>query len=71
MQHDVSFTIPYRSLGKSDIRFKVFANNEKLGELQVSNGALVWFPKNKKIGNKLGWSKFDKLIRDLKRAEKR
>jgi hypothetical protein len=43
-KHDVSFSIPERSLGKADVEFVVKADGAVFGTLAVSNGTLVWFP---------------------------
>jgi len=59
--HDVSFTIPERGLGKADIEFKVKRNGSAFGRLRISEGSLVWVPVNKKYGFRLGWATFDDL----------
>ena len=70
--HDVTFSVPSRPLGKTDIAFEVVANSEKLGTLRVSKGSLVWYPKNGKNGRKVSWVKFDAFMRENGRAaEKR
>jgi hypothetical protein len=59
--HDVSFTIPERELGKADIEFKVKRGGKAFGRLRVSEGSLVWVPMNKHYGYKLAWTVFDDL----------
>jgi hypothetical protein len=59
--HDVSFTIPERALGKADIEFKIKRNGSAFGRLRVSEGSLVWVPANKTYGYRLGWATFDDL----------
>lgn len=61
--HDVSFTIPERSLGKADIEFKVRRNGKAFGRLRVSERSLVWVPVDKSYGYKLGWTTFDDLAK--------
>jgi hypothetical protein len=51
--HDVTFTIPERGLGKADIEFKVKRNGSAFGRLRVSEGSLVWVPANKTYGYRL------------------
>jgi len=71
-KHDVSFTVPGRPLGKADITFDVWADNEKLGTLAVSLGAVVWFPSGNTYGHKVSWSKFDELMqKNGRRSETR
>jgi hypothetical protein len=69
--HDVKFSIPERELGKADIEFKIKKDGKLFGKLTVSKGSIVWFPKDKTYGHKIGWKKFDDLMREQKREEKR
>jgi hypothetical protein len=69
--HRVTFTLPERRLGNSDIVFTVHSDDERLGELAVSKGALLWRPANKKLGYVLGWDRFDDLAREFGRRERR
>lgn len=69
-RHDVSFTIPERPLGKADLEFKVKRDGETFGRLKVSNGSIVWVPKNAKNGFKLDWVKFDQMMQENGQAEK-
>ncbi len=69
-QHDVTFTISERALGKADLEFKVKRDGGMVGRLRVSNGTIVWVPKNAQYGYKPGWVKFDELMREHARHEK-
>ena len=72
-QHDVTFTIPERALGKAekaDLEFKAKRNGDMVGRLKVSNGTIVWVPKNAQYGFKLGWVKFDELMQEHALREK-
>lgn len=60
--HNVSFTLPERALGKADIVFEVKKDKKKLGELRVSNGSAVWFPKSAKQGYRMGWSEMSEFF---------
>lgn len=72
MAHDVSFELPRRKLGRSDVRFLVKRDGEVLGTLAVSNGSLVWFPKGTTYGCRVGWRKFDVLMKaEARHFEKR
>lgn len=71
-KHDVSFTIPERSLGKADVSFSVKQDGSMLGTLAISNGSLVWFPKGTTNGCKMSWTRFDRLMQEeARRTEKR
>lgn len=63
-KHDVSFSIPRRSLGKADVAFHVKRDGLAHGTLEVSNGSVVWFPKGTTYGFKVGWKAFDQLMRE-------
>ncbi len=69
-RHEVRFTIPERRLGNSDIEFAVYSDEERLGALRISKGAIVWSPANKKRGYVLGWDAFDRAMRDQGRRER-
>ena len=72
MAHDVFFSIPSRQLGNADIEFSVKSDGEKVGTLTVSKGSVVWFPKGTSYGYKVGWKKFDAMMREsASRFEKR
>ena len=72
MAHDVYFSIPSRTLGRSDVEFQVYSDDEMLGTLKVSKGTIVWFPANTTYGFSLEWEKLDKIMRkEAKRFEKR
>ncbi len=69
--HDIRFSIPDRELGKAEIEFKVKKAGKLFGTLRVSKGSIVWLPKDTTYGHKIGWNKFDEVMRDQKRSEKR
>jgi hypothetical protein len=63
-EHDVSFTLPERQLGRADIEFKVKRDGRAFGRLRVSEGSLVWVPADKTLGFKLSWVDFDRLAQE-------
>lgn len=71
MAHDVKFSIPERSLGQSDVEFDVWKDDVKLGTLKISKGSLVWFPFGTSVGHRIDWSKFDSLMQDQPKVERR
>ncbi|HLG18096.1 MAG TPA: hypothetical protein VJH03_26880 [Blastocatellia bacterium] len=64
MAHDVTFSVPERSLGNADLEFKVKKDGEAVGRLKVSKGSIVWVPKNMTYGFKLNWIQFDQLMQE-------
>jgi hypothetical protein len=71
MAHKVTVDLPTRELGKSDVHFVVKQNGAVLGKLEVSKGALVWYPKNTRFGHKIRWGALDDLARDYPKVERR
>jgi hypothetical protein len=69
-RHDVRFTIPERRLGNSDIEFNVYSDDERLGVLKVSKGAVVWRHANKRLGHILDWDALDRIMRREGRRER-
>lgn len=63
-KHDVRFDVPVRRLGKTDVNFYIEVDGETFGQLSISNGAIVWFPKGSKNGRKMGWKKFDEMMEE-------
>jgi hypothetical protein len=70
-KHDVTFTVPERPIGKADVEFRIKKDSEILGRLKLSNGSIVWVPKNQSYGYKIGWSEFDKLMQSNGKHEKK
>ena len=72
--HKVTFKIPYRELGRSDIKFKVYSqevlsrrtDEQLIGTLLVSHGAIEWRSRKKQHKVKLSWQDFDKYMLDKK-----
>lgn len=64
MAHKVTFSLPERELGSSDITFVVMKDGDRFGTLHVSRGAIEWRPRSKQYHRKLSWSQFDKLMRE-------
>ncbi len=71
MKHDVSFDLPTRDLGKSDVHFRVKINGAVFGKLEVSKGSVVWYPKDTTYGHKMSWSDLDGEMRRYPRRERR
>ena len=63
MAHYVKFAVPERDLGNADIVFSAWNDDEKIGTLRISKGAIEWFPKDsKKRAKKLTWARFGRLV---------
>ena len=58
-------------IGKKDVVFKVYSDGRKFGELRLSKGAVVWRGRKDKIGRKMRWVKFDRLMQEEARLAER
>lgn len=65
--HSVKFTVPYRDLGRSDVKFRIYGKERRherhlIGTLYVSHGALEWRSRKKHKIVKLAWDDFDRYM---------
>ena len=57
---------------KKDVVFKIYQEGEKFGELRLSQGSVVWRGRGDKIGRKIGWNRFNRVMQEEgRRAERR
>ncbi|MCC6661228.1 MAG: hypothetical protein IT437_10120 [Phycisphaerales bacterium] len=61
MKHEVTVRTPTLDVGKADLVFRIRGNDELLGTLRVSHGALDWRPKNKKKAFRVPWERMDDI----------
>jgi hypothetical protein len=61
-KHRVSLRIPRRLIGFSDVEFLIQEDGMVLGKLNISQGSLAWYPKNKQKPFHIGWRSFDALM---------
>ena len=71
MSHEVTFRLPTCDLGKADIHVKVKVDGEVFGKLEVSKGAIVWYPKGTTYGHKMTWTELDRVMAEFSDEEKR
>ena len=68
----VGLTLPKEiTIGLSKAKFVVQDGCMKVGELQVSQGSIVWFPRFGKLGYKMDWDKFDNCMQEGRKCRKR
>jgi hypothetical protein len=68
--HTVKFTLPERELGKADAEFRIKRDGKAFGTLKISNGTVVWVPKDASYGYKMNWVDLAELIKENGRHEK-
>lgn len=48
VDHRIEYSLPTIELGRKDVKFLVFIDDEKQGELHISEGGLDWWPRGAK-----------------------
>ena len=62
-RHDVEMRIPTTKMVlHADVVFEVRSDDEKLGELRISQGSIDWYRGRAKTGVQLTWEQFDQLM---------
>ena len=46
VDHRIELSVPKIELGRLDVEFSVYIDNEKQGELHLSEGGLDWWPRS-------------------------
>jgi hypothetical protein len=72
-RHELYFDVDLRDVEvkSKDVVFMVYQDGEKFGELRLSRGAIVWRGRLDKLGRKLGWVKFDRIMQEQSRLAER
>jgi hypothetical protein len=64
-KHDVEMSIPTTKMVlHADVVFEVRSDEQKLGDLHVSQGTIDWFPRNARQPVRLTWEQFDRVMQD-------
>jgi hypothetical protein len=64
-KHSVKANVQILDLTRagSSMQFEIFADGEKLGEIQLGQGTVNWIGKKRKVwGKSLSWTKFAELM---------
>ena len=69
MAYQVNCTLPARRVGRADVSFVVKQDGAVLGTLEVSRGAIVWYPKKASYGYKATWKQFNEIAKENFRGE--
>jgi len=59
-KHEVQATIGLINLTKAgtSLRLEIFANKEKIGDLQIGRGSMTWWGAKRQRSKRLTWSQF-------------
>ena len=63
-RHQLEISVPPKAILNTDVVITVVEDDIKLGELRISRGSLDWVPARAHTAYRLGWSRFNDLMRD-------
>ena len=63
-KHEVSAELLNVNLAKakSALNLKIYAKDEKIGEMQVGRGSLYWYGRHKQKSKRINWSRFADMM---------
>jgi len=71
-KHEVKADLSNFELAKarSSLNLKIFADGEKIGELEIGRGSLYWYGRRKQKSKRINWSKFSQMMDRLAYGDK-
>ena len=54
---------------RSSLNLEIYANEEKIGELEIGRGSLFWYGRNRHKSKRVRWSRFVKMMDELAYGE--
>jgi len=71
-KHEVKADLANFELAKarSSLTLQIYANKEKIGELEIGRGSLYWQGRKKQRSKRLGWSRFAEMMDELAYGKK-
>jgi hypothetical protein len=67
--HEIELNIPAAQIMNTDAVFKIWSDDELLGELRVSRGSIDWRGGRRRRSTWLPWERFDELMQEHGRLE--
>lgn len=66
-KHEVraKFSVPHLTKTGTSLLLEVYAEQEKIGELEIGRGSLYWRGGKRKSAKRVDWSRFAELMDDL------
>jgi hypothetical protein len=63
-KHRVKAYLQVEELAKagSALYLDIFADQEKIGRVEIGRGSFTWYGGNRKIGRRISWSTFAQLL---------
>jgi hypothetical protein len=62
--HKLDIRLPSNTIINTDVAIDVYSNGPMLGALFISKGSLDWRPARHQAAYRIGWEKFDLLMRE-------
>jgi hypothetical protein len=53
------------TIAGSALRLRIYADREKLGEMEVGRGSLYWHGRHKRTRKRINWSRFATMMDEL------
>ena len=54
---------------RSSLNLQIYADREKIGELEIGRGSLYWYGRHKQKSKRIDWSKFAQMMDRLAYGE--
>ena len=66
-KHEVKADLANFELAKarSSLNLQIYADAEKIGELEIGRGSLYWYGRRKHRSKRIDWSRFAQMMDDL------
>lgn len=63
-KHEVKAALSNFDLAKagSSLNLQIYANEEKIGELEVGRGSLYWYGRSRHKSKRINWSRFAEMM---------
>ena len=71
-KHEVKADLANFELAKarSSLNLQIYANDEKIGELEIGRGSLYWYGRNRHRSKRIDWTRFATMMDGLAYGEK-
>jgi hypothetical protein len=50
---------------RASLNLKIYANKEKIGELEIGRGSLYWHGRSRHRSKRINWTRFAEMMDDL------
>ncbi|MCL4798821.1 MAG: hypothetical protein KJ025_04485 [Burkholderiales bacterium] len=66
-KHEVKAELSNFTLAKakSALTLQIYADGEKVGELQIGRGSLYWWGRHKQTHKRVSWARFTRMMNEL------